>query len=82
MALEHLLRRFIRDALHVEPRAMGVPDAPLSGASEPSCVQNGPILAARAARYCGFKSAAAIRMCSERRDRELAPYAADSTRLL
>ena len=82
MGLEDLLRRFIRDALHVELRAMGVPDAPLSEASDPSCVRNGPILAARAARYCGFKSAAAIRRCSERKDREFAPYAADSTRLL
>ena len=82
VALEHLLRRFIRDALHVEPRAMGVPDAPLSGGSDPSCVRNGSILGARAVRYCGFESAAAIRGCSERRDRELAPHIADSRRSL
>ena len=38
MALEELLRRFIRDALHEKVR--GVPDVPLSGASDPSCVRD------------------------------------------
>ena len=82
MALEHLLRRFIRDALHVEPRAMGVPDAPLSETGDPGCVRNGPTIASGAPRDCEFKTTVAIRGQSERRDRELAPYAADSTRLL
>jgi hypothetical protein len=82
VALEDLLRRFIWDALHVEPRAMGVPDAPLSEAGDPGCVRNGPTIAAGAPRDCEFKTTVAIRGRSERRDPELAPHAADSTRLL
>ena len=82
MALEDLLRRFIRDALHVEQRAMGVPDAPLSEAGDPGCVRNGPTIAAGAARDCEFKTTVAIRGHSARRAPDVAPYAADSTRLL
>ena len=82
MALEDSLRRFIRDALHVEPRAMGVPDAPLSEAGDPGCVRNGPTIAAGAHRDCEFKTTVAIPGHSERSAPEVAPYAADSTRLL
>jgi hypothetical protein len=81
VALEDLLRRFIRDALHVEPRA-GVPDAPLSEAGDPGCVRNGPTIAAGAARDCELKTTVAIRWHSERRAPEVAPDAADSTGLL
>jgi hypothetical protein len=82
VALEDLLRRFIRDALHVEQRAMGVPDAPLSEAGDPGCVRSGPTIAARAPRGREFKTTVAIRGHSERRAPKVAPYAADSTRLL
>ena len=82
MALEDSLRRFIRDALHVEPRAMGVPDAPLSEAGDPGCVRNGPTIAAGAPRDCEFKRTVAIGGHSKRRGPEIAPYAADRRRLL
>lgn len=81
MTLEEYFRELVRDAVREELRALGVPDASLSTAADPSCVRNGPMIAAEAARYCGFKSAAAIRRCSEKRDLELAPLAAESTRL-
>jgi hypothetical protein len=38
VALEDMLRRFSRDALHEKVR--GVPDVPLSEASDPSCVRD------------------------------------------
>jgi hypothetical protein len=82
VALKDLLRRFIRDALRVKSRAMGVPDAPLSEAGDPGCVRSGPTIAAGAPRDCEFKTTVAIRRHSERRAPEVAPYAADSTRLL
>jgi hypothetical protein len=82
VALEDLLRRFIRDALHVKPRAMGVPDPPLSEAGDPGCVCSGPTIAAGAPRDCEFKTTITIRGHSERGAPEVAPYAADSTRLL
>ena len=59
--LEELLRRFIPDAVHEELRALGVPDAPLSTAPDPSRLRDGPMTTAQAARYCGFKTTAAIR---------------------
>jgi hypothetical protein len=81
VTLEALLRRLIRDAVHEEVRVQGVPDAPLSEANDPSCVRSGPISTAEAARYFGFKSTAAIRGRSEKRDRELAPHTAERTKL-
>jgi hypothetical protein len=81
VALEDLLRRFIRDALHVKSRAMGVPDAPLSEAGDPGCLRSGPMIAAGVPRDCEFKTVA-IRGHSERRAPEVAPYAAVRTRLL
>ncbi len=54
---------------------------PLSGASDPSCVRNGLMIPAEAARYCGFRSTAAFKGCSAQRDIELASHAAESTRL-
>ena len=79
VTLEALLRRSIRDVVH--QKVLGVPDVPLSEASDPSCV-NGPMNAAGTARDRGFKSTAAIRRCSEKRALELAPHAAERTRLL
>jgi hypothetical protein len=77
--LEALLRRSIRDAVHEKVR--GVPDVPLSEASDPSCVRKGPMIAAGTARDCEFKSTVAIRRCSEKIDPEVAPHAAEKTRL-
>jgi hypothetical protein len=77
VTLEELLRRFIRDAAH--ERVRGVPDVPLSEASDPSCVRNGPMILAEAARYCGFRSTAAFTGCSETTDIEFARCANEVT---
>jgi len=49
VTLEALLRRLIRDAVHEEVRVQGVPDAPLSEASDPSCARDTPMTTAEAA---------------------------------
>jgi hypothetical protein len=50
VSLEDFLRRLIRDALHEELRAMGVPDAPLSEISVSSCARDNSMTRAEATR--------------------------------
>src|SRR5579871_3495274 len=51
----------IRDGVRAELRALGVSDASLSTVAGPGCVHDGPMTTTQAARYCGFKTTAAIR---------------------
>src|SRR5450631_80316 len=51
----------IRDGVREELRARGVSGASLSTVADPGCVHDGPMTTAQAARYCGFKTTAAIR---------------------
>jgi len=57
VTLEELLRRFIRDAVHEKVR--GVPDVPLSGASDPSCAGVNLMPTAAAPRRSGLRSVSA-----------------------
>src|SRR5579871_366130 len=51
----------IRDGVRAELRALGVSDGSFAAVTDPSCARDRPMTTAQAARYCGFKTTAAIR---------------------
>ena len=61
MTLDEYLRQMIRDGIREELRAVGVSLDSAGSAADPSGLRDGPMTTAQAARYCGFKTTAAIR---------------------
>ena len=61
MKLEDLLHRLVRECVQQELRGLTIAGAPSSPANDLDHTRDSPMTTAQAARYCGFKTTAAIR---------------------
>jgi hypothetical protein len=59
--LEDLLHRLVRECVQQELRGLTIAGAPSSPANDLDHTRDSPMTTAQAARYCGFKTTAAIR---------------------
>lgn len=61
MKLEDLLHRLVREFVQQELRGLTIAGVPSSPANDLDHTRDSPMTTAQAARYCGFKTTAAIR---------------------
>ena len=61
MTLEDLLHRLVREFVQQELRGLTIAGVPGSPANDLGHTRDSPMTTAQAARYCGFKTTAAIR---------------------
>ena len=61
MTLEDLLHRLVREVVQQELRGLTLPSGSGSPANDLGHARDAPMTTAEAARYCGFKTTAAIR---------------------